>query len=170
MQESLKLFMSEGFKRFPEAMDTIVMYANSLKSQLQSCLQERSDWGPFTPSKSKKPTSGGPPLSGECWLYAVQAGQLGKADVYIEVGYWWNAPGIEWPVIAYASISETPPEWKRYTFRPKNARVKVKDISSRTRLYLQATPAGEVVDDISTLLDELIVAAQQLLAMEPRTE
>lgn len=163
MQESMKQFVQEGFKRFPEAMEAVVMFSNSVKSQLAARLEERSDWASFTPSKPEKITSGGPPVSGECWLYAAISGQLGKSNVYIDVGYWWNPPGIDLPVIAYACFSDAPATLKRYSYKPKNNRVKVRVISGETRLLLEPAGVSDLTDDINVLLDELIGAATMLV-------
>lgn len=163
MQESLKKFMTEGFKRFPEAMATAEMFANTLDSRLRSCFEERTTWAPLLMKASEKISRGDPHLGEECWVCIYKPGSLGKHRIYVEAGYWWNAAGVELPLIAYVSLEDLPSTLRRFEYKPRNRRVKAKVISTITRLYLEPDASGDVAGDINTLLDELQLAAQMLL-------
>ncbi len=51
MDKELKQFIEEGVKRYKEASRLMVLFGETIESELQGILSARKDWGTFNPEK-----------------------------------------------------------------------------------------------------------------------
>lgn len=161
MSDPMNDFMSEGFKRFPEAWDTITLFTGTLESQIRDLLEGKESWGIFVPDEKKKPsvTHGGWPGSG-CWVCGWVPGRINGHSVNVEVGLWWNVPGVNLPLMAYAKFSDGPPELRRFQHKLKNPLVSIGTIENKTLIYRIPEPGADLTGQLDDLLETLLVAGQ----------
>lgn len=160
MTDAMQEFMQEGLKKFPEALSAVKLFSDKVRAILDNCLRERSreGWKEFKPNVPKKVSLGSPPMNGWCYLYATIEGKVGNTDATLEVGLWWNASGSKEPFIVYSSFLEGPPDLKRFTWKPKNPKVRAAVLDGKTRIYSVPQAAPDITATLDYVIDEMLLA------------
>jgi hypothetical protein len=80
---------------------------------------------------------------------------LGGKEASIDVGLWWDVPGVDAPFIVYANFREAPQELLHFEFEGGGGRVRCAKLGSKTRLYVVPGQDFDLASEVDFLLDEL---------------
>lgn len=148
-------FMGEGIRRYADAAATIKYFREKMRDALDRTVKRQKNWGAFTPA-----------LDGlnrrveslAAYIYVWVPGKMGKGqlDGTIELGIWWNPPGIEPTIILYARIKEAG-AWKRANdLRSTNPQVSAIEIDGSGYLVSNADKDLKIEKDLASLLGEIV--------------
>lgn len=100
MNKQEQEFVSSGFEFYPQAVDAIDAFVRLLGDEFIQAVSRLSALPGLRIEACSKPTWG---TGNGCWVCADVVVVKGQTEFSLEFGWWWNAPGVPVPLVAYCA-------------------------------------------------------------------